>query len=392
MGSSRGRLAIVSLHAHRQLAPRGERTRRLVEGFSADWDVDLIAPAPTVATGGAAGSGGSSRLRRLAAGAVDWVLLDKWEPWSAHRLVRWRPDVDAAVLIGHPFSPLVYAARRLVGAEVPYVVDVGDPWILTNLTPFSRGLALWRARRGERQLWEGAAGAVLTTWPQADRLLSLFPSLEVIVRPNGYEAIAGHQAGVGSGGGPQRPSREAGVLRIAHFGMLSSQRLDPRPFLRSLGESGIWDRVVIAQFGDDFSGTLDDPPPNVEVERLPAYPWETVVEFADDYDIALVVGNLDGAQLPSKAVQYLTLPLPRLALIEDPGDSLSLYVRDMPGWAVVRARDPGAPAIVVEHLAKPRPPGALDPPAEESWNSVARTIVEFVEGCVGRRDAAGARV
>ncbi len=184
----RSRMAVVSLHAHRPMAPRGERTRRLVGGLEGDgWEVSVVAPPPTVSTSGAAGSGSSNAARRLAARAVAWVLLDKWEPWAARRLLRWEPEIDAALLIAYPFSPVTYAARRLRARGIPYVVDAGDPWILTNPSPYSRGLARHRALRAERKLWEGAAGAVLTTPAQAERLGARFPGLPVLVRPNGYD-------------------------------------------------------------------------------------------------------------------------------------------------------------------------------------------------------------
>jgi hypothetical protein len=375
---SQPRLAIISLHAHRPLAPRGERTRWLVECFSRDWEVEVVAPPPSVSTGGASGSGSSTPARRLAAGAVERVLLDKWEPWSVQRLARWRPGADAAVLIGHPFSPLVYASRRLRAAGVPYAVDSGDPWALTDPVPSNRGLSLRRARRVERGLWEGASGGILTTPAQADRLGDLFPALPTLVRPNGYGEV-GEQVPV-----PARRS-DSSELRIAHFGMLSSSRLDIRPLLGSLSESGIWRRVVFAQFGDDFVGTLDQLPTGVEVERHAAYPWEQVVHHAAEHDLAVVVGNVNPGQLPSKAVQYMTLPIPRLAITEgSPDDALAAYVSDKPGWLAVSPTDRGAPGLIRDHLERPWTAEALRPPASEAWPAVAETIVRFVERCTSK--------
>jgi hypothetical protein len=341
-----------------------------------DWEVEVVAPPPSVSTGGASGSGSSTSARRFAAKAVDRLLLDKWEPWSLQRLARWRPDCDAAVLIGHPFSPPVYAARRLRAAGIPYVVDAGDPWILTSPSPSSRGVSLWRGRRDEQRLWAGAAGAVLTTVQQADRLVALFPGLATLSRPNGYEPLVGPVP---------VPVRKPGSeeLRIAHFGMLSSQRLDVRPLLCRLCDSGVWGRVVLAQFGDDFAGMLDGLPAGTEVERHSACSWEQVVQHAAECDLAMVVGNVNPGQLPSKAVQYLTLPIPRLAVTAgSPEDALSTYVRDKPGWLALAPEDTDAPRLVGEHLAKDWTSEALAPPAGEAWAAVAKTIGGFVERCV----------
>ncbi len=375
-GAIRPRLAIVSLHAHRPLAPRGERTRRLAEALARDWEVEIVAPPATVDTGGASGRGGSSTARRLAARAVGSVLLDKWEPWSVRNLRDWRPEVDAALLIGHPFSPLAYAARRLAAAEIPFVVDAGDPWVLTDPAAVRRSIGLIRARRAERSIWSGAAGAVLTTEPQAAALRALFPSLRTLVRPNGYEA-PDVPAAV-----PPAP-RAGGELRLIHMGMLSTARLDPRPLLRTLAESGRWRRIVLAQLGDDFAGLLDSLPPGVEVERDRSYPWDEVVRRSLDYDLALVVGNVNPGQLPSKAVQYLTLPIPRLAITEgSPADALAAYARATPGWVALSPGDPRAADRIAEHLAADWSGDRLSPPTAESWPGVARTIADFVERCV----------
>lgn len=372
------RLAIVSLHAHRPLAPRGERTRRLAEGFARDWDVDLVAPSPELPTGGASGRGSSSRARRLGAAAVRLALLDKWEPWSIRRFRRWRADVDAAVLIGHPFSPPVYAARRLAAASTPYVVDGGDPWVLTNPWTDSVGVALLRARRAEDQMWSAAAGAVLTTQQQAYALSALFPGLPTLVRPNGYEPLAAPW--------PPAGVRQAAddELRLIHLGMLSYSRLDLRPFLSTLCDSGRWRRIVLAQFGDDFAGQLNGLPPAVEVQRHRYLPWNEVISRAANYDLALVVGNVNPAQLPSKAVPYLTLPIPRLAVTGSPDDALATYVRDMPGWLAVSPDDPEAAARLEQHLGRRWTSEQLRPPTAEAWPEVVKAVTAFVEQCVDR--------
>jgi hypothetical protein len=378
----RPRLAIVSLHAHRRLAPRGERTRRLAEELGRDWEIEIVAPPATVDTGGASGRGSSSGARRLAARAVGSILLDKWEPWSVRNLRDWRPEVDAALLIGHPFSPVAYAARRLAAAGTPYVVDAGDPWVLTDPAAVSRGIGLLRARRAERRIWGGAAGAVLTTEQQAAALRALFPGLRTLVRPNGYESPSAVPA---ASPGP----RADGELRLIHLGMLSGARLDPRPLLGTLARSGRWKRVVLSQLGDDFAGLLDGLPPGVEVERDRSYPWDEVVQRSLDQDLALVVGNVNPGQLPSKAVQYLTLPIPRLAITEgSPADALAAYAGDTPGWLALAPDDPQAADRVAEHLARDWSGDRLSPPAAESWPGVARTIAGFVDRCVAPAGAA----
>lgn len=364
---ARPRLALVSLHAHRPMAPRGERTRRVRDALAGEWDVELVAPAEGMATGGAAG-GGSNRARRLAARVVNLGLLDKWEPWSIKTLARWQPKLDAALLIGHPYSPLVYAAQRLRAAGVPYVVDVGDPWALTAADIELAAVARHRARRAELALWRGAAGGVFTTEGQAEAIAALVPELSFLVRPNGYDEIDEPAPA---------PARDPQELRLVHLGMLNSVRLDPRPLLAQLAASGFWRRIVLSQFGDDFVGFLDDLPAGIELERRSAEPWQAIVDRCGEFDLGVVVGNVNADQLPSKAVQYLTLPLPRLALAR-PGDALATYVADKPGWLTVAPQQADAAAAVAAHLERRWDAASLRPPQGESWPAVASRIAAFV--------------
>jgi hypothetical protein len=99
--------------------------------------------------------------------------------------------------------------------------------------------------------------------------------------------------------------------------------------------------------------------------------------------LALVVGNVNPGQLPSKAVQYLTLPIPRLAITEgSPSDALAAYAGETPGWLALSPGDSLAADRVAEHLAADWSGDRLSPPADESWPGVARTIADFVQRCV----------
>ena len=385
--AARPRIAIICAHGHDPFTPRGERARELAAGFGERWEVEEIAySGPGAQPSGAAGR--SSRLRRAARVVVTSTLLDRWEPWSRHRFRRWRPGLDAAILIGYPFSPAVYASRRLADAGIPYIVDTGDPWVLTNDEFANTHLGLWRARRAERALLEGAAGMVLTTPQQAEPMRRLFPALPILVRPNGYRSIS-PVAPVS-----RRPGDD-GRLRLAHFGMLSTARIDLAPVMQRLLADGPWDAVTFAQFGSDYAGMLDRLPSGVDVERHPSHPWDEIVERASDYDLALVLGNNKSGQLPSKAIQYLTLPIPRLSVTRRlEGDALAEYVRDKPGWLAVSSDDSELAARIASHVLREWSSHDLLPPADEAWPMVAEQVVDFVERQTlserGRADGVGA--
>jgi hypothetical protein len=388
-------LAVVSGYASRPLTPRGQRTRWLLESLERSWDVELTAlPAPAPGGDGAPAGGGRAPWRRAAASAVRTALLDKWEPWSLRRLGRWQPQVEAGLLIAYPWSPVAYAARRLRRAGVPYVVDAGDPWVLTSPGTDTRLLAKSRCRRAERDIWAHAAGGVVTTRQQAEVIAGHFPTLPILVRPNGYDPAP---AGLGAGAEARR-ERDPERLRIVHYGMLSFVRVDVTELLRRLVESGRWKSISFAQYGDDHAGMLARAPAGVEVEHLPARPWDEILREARRYDLALVVGNWLTGQLPSKAVQYMTLPIPRLALSERrEDDALAEYVEGRAGWLGLARDEPDAAARVWEHLGREWTATALAPPPEEAWPQVAAQIAAFLAERVGAdagvpRDAGAERI
>lgn len=372
------RIALVSGYATRPLTPRGQRSRWLRESLARGWEVELhTLPAPP--PGGGSGAPGSGRavLRRAAGEVVRSTLLDKWEPWSLRRLGRWQPQVDAGLLIAYPWSPVTYAARRLRRAGIPYVIDTGDPWALTSPGTDTRLFAKPRAERAEREIFSAAAGAVLTTRQQAEAVAALMPGLPILVRPNGYDPLP-----VGAAA-PAPRRRDPRQLRLVHYGMLSFLRVDVSKLLERLAASGRWSHISFTQYGDDHAGMLARAPDSVEVEFRPARPWEQVLAEAHEYDLAVVVGNWLTGQLPSKAVQYMTLPIPRLGLSErSVDDALADYVRGRPGWLSLARDDPDAAQRVGEHVERDWATAELAPPAEEAWPQVAAVIGSFVERCV----------
>jgi hypothetical protein len=375
--SSRGRLAVVSGLAHNSMTPRGQRTQNLVEELGKRWDVELVALPRETFAGRDEAVSRQPFLRRVLGSLMRSIILDRWEPWAARRLFRWRPDVDAALLIGYPWSPVTRAARRLAHFGIPYVVDAGDPWVLTEEGPFPRTIAIWRSRRAELPIWQGAAGVVVTTRQQGDRLKRLFPHLRILARPNGYVPMAA------SAVLPQRAERDPTSLTLAHFGTLSRIRVDIVPLLAELQRCGRWRTITFVQFGNDYEGMLKRVPGGVRVERRPAQPWAEIVAQAGDFDTAVVLGNQRGYLLPSKAVQYLTLPIPRLAITDgEPDDALAVFAEAQRGWMVASAGESEVGEHLWKHLERDWSAEELAPPDVESWPNVAVQVAAFVESCV----------
>jgi hypothetical protein len=365
----RRRLVILSALAHAPFAPRGIRTRELLRALEERWDVELIAAPPP--------PDGPSRVRPRRFPAVvghlaDGVALDRYEPWSVRTLLRWSPQADAALLVGYPFSPHAYAVPRLAAAGIPYAVDMGDPWVLTELAPDTTALALLRARRHERRMWTRAAGAILTTEHQRNSLLRLFPALRVLVRANGFDPAT-------VGAAPAAARVTGRTLRLAHFGTIYQARVPVVPFLAALADDGPWERVELHQYGTVVP-TAPDCDPRVGVVLHDPLPWGHAVAEAAGYDAAIVIGNVDSRVLPSKAVDYLTLPVPRVALTPDPdGDALGRYVRDRPGWLTVSPGERDAPGRLAAHVTRAWSQDDLAAPSSEAWPAVASRVADFLD-------------
>ncbi len=373
---------VVSGYGYDEVTPRGQRTKRLVEALGNEWDVELVAIEGH--RWNASPDGSDPRFARLRAPLVRTVrkgLLDRWEPWSIRNLARWRPHADAALLIASPWSPVAYASRRLAQAGIPYVVDVGDPWVLTA-GDYEPPVPLRRARRAERFLWEHAAGAIVTTTPQHEPFQKMFPELPILVRPNGYKPVNSAPAPAAA---PHDPEK----LRVAHLGILSVQRIDPAPFFLELQRSGLWRSVELNQFGEDFGTGLDRlVAAGVRVEHNAARPWREIVTQASEFDAVLVVSYPLPVLLPSKAIEYSALPLPRIALTNpNPDDALREFARTHAGWLAVSNGEADLARRVKELVRRPWSADELAPAPEDAWPVVAAQIADFVTSCLG----AGAR-
>lgn len=380
-------MVVVSGFGEDALTPRGQRTQQLIRTLGRDWEVELIAMPAQEHRGGA---GSKRSLPRLVASrVVQETLFDRWEPWARQRFARWHPEADAAVLVVAPWSLAAMASRRLRSAGIPYVVDAGDPWAVGLAEP-ERNLAGWRSLRAERPIWDGAAGAVLTTRQQRDRMHSVYPQLPIMVRPNGYEL-----ASASAPASRRKPDRSQ--LRLAHLGVVYAARLDVNPFLARLQQSGIWDSIRFDQFGGDPDGMLSAAPRGVEVAHHAAIPWPEVMARAREFDAVVVLGNQLGELLPSKAVQYLTLPVPRIAITEpERDDALTDFARDRDAWLAVSPTDPEAARRVDELLTRDWTAAELAAPPADGWPAVGEELADFVSRCVsGQRPqeltAAGAR-
>ncbi len=106
------------------------------------------------------------------------------------------------------------------------------------------------------------------------------------------------------------------------------------------------------------------------------------MSISRDFDLALVIGNRNPDLLPSKAIEYLTLPIPRVAIVgKGKQGAIGEYVRDKPGWLVISEEEPTPEREIAAHCARDWSSESLAPPEGESWPSVTREVGDFLKQC-----------
>jgi hypothetical protein len=310
----------------------------------------------------------------------------------------WKPSARGALLIAWPFSPAYIAASHLVAAGVPYVVDAGDPWVLTEPEPFpwSQRLPLRRAKVAETFLWRHAAAGVVTTERQARALQALFPGLDLLVRPNGYTLAEQGDDREDIGGteddARDRHAAEAdGELRLVQFGSVNPRKLAIGGWLSMLRRVAGLARIRLVNYGSvGRPDLIESEDPAVVVEAHEPVEWARACQIARGFDAALVVANINPDELPSKAIQYLTLPIPRIAVTasSDPGE-LGAFAARRPGFIAVAADSGEDASRLVGDLRRPWSDEELSPPRGDSWAEVAVQVVGFAIEAWDREQPSG---
>src|SRR4051794_7152051 len=237
-GSGAPKLILVSPGTENELFPRVARARALAPELQKSWQVEMVQGPRAGETPTTAGQRARARVERRLARQI---ALDEYEVRSRRRFGRWRPNGDLALLVVWPYSASVAAARRLEPARIPYVIDAGDPWVLTAVDGSGGGLAHRRQVAAERRLWKGAAGAILTTARQEAALRELFPNLPTLVQPSGYREVDVSRTA--------RRWLPGQPLELGHFGALYRPRIDFVPLLGRMTAAGPWQELVLHQFG-----------------------------------------------------------------------------------------------------------------------------------------------
>jgi hypothetical protein len=172
----------------------------------------------------------AARIRSLRRSQLAWLYYDEWRRWC-HRATSIgsklaRSSSYAAVVSCGPPHMAHEAGRRLAATtELPFVMDLRDPWSGPSAEPWDFVSPTWRrlTERYERACVERAALVVANT-----------PALESDLRAR-YPGLSGRFMTVMNGADPEVGSSHALADRftIIHAGGLYNGR-DPRSLLRGL--------------------------------------------------------------------------------------------------------------------------------------------------------------
>lgn len=368
---------VVSFAGDNPLWPRVQRATHLTTALERDFDF-RVERVPSQ-TGHAVGPFKATLPRRVARRALRSLVLDSFEIPARLALRGWKPSGRGALLIGWPFSTINIAASHLVAAGIPYVVDVGDPWALTEPEPSPWSRLLWRRRAeaAEAFWWRHAAAGVVTTRTQASSLRALFPDLNLLVRPNGYTMAA--EPMVNREPGPRVDLASAGELRLVQFGSVNRAKVPIGEWLSRLRSAAGLKSVRFTNYGSvDRQDLLRTRDPAVIVEFHDPVDWGRACQIARGFDAAVVIANRNPGELPSKAIQYLTLPVPRIALTAS-GDrgELGAFAAQRPGFIAVDVDSREDISRMITRLRHAWSDEELSPPAGDSWAEVAREVVGF---------------
>jgi hypothetical protein len=211
----------------------------------------------------------------------------------------------------------------------------------------------------------------------------------LLVRPNGY--LAADEPGVQAA--PADAGTDDGELRLVHFGSINSARVPVGEWLSALpGAAGIR-RVRFANYGPvSRPELLQTGDPAVALEVHDPVDWGRACQIARTFDAAVVVANANPAKLPSKAIQYLTLPVPRIALtVSGDGGELAAFAARRPGFVPAGLDSPEDIPGMIDHLRRSWSDEELSPSAGDSWAEAAHEVVRFAIQSWYRTGAPGTR-
>lgn len=350
--------------------PRTIRARRLIDGLGRrGFEIDLLSlwlgtePPPAVP--------GVRRVHAVAA-PIDWEGDSDREPVNAEGLGEWVERAHAAITslppqerpelvyaIGVPVSALAAGAAVADELTLPLILDLGDPWPAPS--------AAAREHRG-RVLGSGAA------------LITTTPELAAQLRPL---LAAGATTLLAPGGGEirQRVPRPAGAPPLfVHLGAINAGRVDPTPAFSALAALHRSGRIEFRSHSNGWHPDLDQLPH----PHLPMLPHAAALDLLTEATAALVLGNDNHEQLPSKVFEIACTETWALCISELEGDAAVEVLRETGHAVTAEANDEAAVTAAIERILEHEARGERPAQAPRySWDRRLDRIADLLTQQLG---------
>lgn len=336
---------------------------------------------------GNSGEGTGSGLSDLAEWASDriWKKV-RWPDYAAtwyfpavregRRLLR-EGGFDGLVTVSDPFtSHLAGLSLKRDFPEVPWIVDVGDPFSVQDVTPVNNPFLYRRLNvRAEGKVFALAEAVAVTNHPVRREYAGRFPGSAGRIRVippllSLEEADAARE----------RVFPEDSRVRLVFVGTLYLAVRSPEFLLKlidGLRRTRLEDRLEL-----HFFGNLNDCAPCFRpFEALPGrgiflhgvVERPKVLRAMMDAQALVHIGNATPYQLPSKVVEYASTGKPILNLVRNRKDSASAFLSDYPAMLEVAESDEGLSEAALDELVQflERPP-PVDARSLAMWLSAFR--------------------
>ncbi|MGQ0512044.1 MAG: glycosyltransferase [Betaproteobacteria bacterium] len=336
-------------------------------------------------TPGAAAGGGLRSLARRIWGAVCWP--DVSATWYfpalsvATRLLRSQPGA-ALVSVAPAFTAVaIGAALKRRHPDVPWILDLGDPFSFLVETP-PNNLLLYGAlnRRFERSAFARAASVSVTNPLTARRYAEAFPEsagkLQVIPPLLSADLVPGASVG------------QDGCVRLVFIGTLYRGVREPQFLLELFART--LERAPAAGLELHFYGDIGACAPLFDAwrercrGRLHVHgvvSRERALAATREAGVLVNLGNQTAFQLPSKVVEYAASGKPVLNVAAHDNDSSSEFFRRYPRALGVVATGAAPTVDQVDALVK----FAVAPPAPVAADRLEAFLSPYrIESVAGR--------
>lgn len=315
--------------------------------------------------------------RRIIADAM--VLPDRARGWvtragAAGRRLLAERQFDAVIASGPPHSIYFSGLLATLGSDVPFWIDMRDPWSMTH----EMHLPLDRVIGAERAFLKGLEGFILpraakvlvNTREFASVLKTQQPGVDIVHFPNGIDLEAL----------PARPSDDVTPCSIAYVGTLYANRNLSSVFAAIA--SILRDRPdAVGRLRLDVAGPFESPHRERMHDDIAAaglqsvvkvhgvIPRESALELLRKSHLALVLAQDQPLCVPAKIYESVGLGVPTLVIAEEA--SAAAREAQRIGAIALEDGDVEGMRVVIEDLLAARIPMTIEPKAPISYEELA---------------------